>query len=321
MLILAIGDPHSKISNINDLQLLAAEILSIISDKKPDAVVILGDLHDYFERAHLQAWNSMVKFLDKISSAIQTYYIIGNHCSINNQIFLTDEHFFNAFKKWKNLTIVDKPRWLADNVLLVPYTPPGRFMEALETSGGWDMADVIFAHQEFFGAQMGPIVSTVGDTWDDDYPLVVSGHIHDRQWVGATVYYTGTPYQTSFGDKGEKSVALVDSKSGFITEIPIVTVPKRVSIKVTCAEFKNITLSVGNHYRVTINDTSENINSLKKTSKYKEISTIAKLILVPLDSAQVTKKTSKTDGYIDILKKTIAKESNLVQSLAEEVLK
>jgi DNA repair exonuclease SbcCD nuclease subunit len=320
MLILAVGDPHSKISNINDLQLLAAEILSIISEEKPDAVVILGDLHDYFERAHLQAWNSMVLFLDKISSAIDTYYIIGNHCSINNQIFLTDEHFFNAFKKWKNLTIVDKPLWLGKN-LLVPYTPPGRFIEALNTAGDWMLASVIFAHQEFFGAQMGAVVSTVGDIWDDDYPLVVSGHIHDRQWVGATVYYAGTPYQTSFGDKGEKSVAMVDTDSGFITEIPIKTVPKRISIKVTCSEFKSLMLSTGNHYRVTITDTSENINNLKKTKQYKDISGLAKIILIPLDAAQATKKVNKTDGYKDILKRSIAKESKLVQSLAEEVLK
>jgi DNA repair exonuclease SbcCD nuclease subunit len=320
MIILAIGDPHSKTSNINDLQLLAAEILSIVSEKKPDAVVILGDLHDYFERAHLQAWDSMVKFLDKISSVIETYYIIGNHCSINNQIFLTDEHFFNAFKKWQNLTIVDKPSWLED-ALLVPYTPPGRFMEALEAGDKWNLANVIFAHQEFFGAKIGPIVSTVGDIWNDDYPLVVSGHIHDRQWVGSNIYYTGTPYQTSFGDTGEKTVALVNTTSKLITEIPIKTVPKRVSLKMSCSEFKNLILSEGNHYRITVSDTSENINNLKKTKQYKDISTRAKIILIPFDVVQVTKKINKTDGYKEILKRYIANESKLVQSLAEEVLK
>lgn len=320
MLILAVGDPHSKVSNVNDLQLLAAELLTIISSKKPDAVVILGDLHDYFERAHLQAWDSMVRFLDKISSNIDTYYIVGNHCAINNQIFLTDEHFFNAFKKWKNLTIVDKPYWLQD-CLLVPYTPPGRFVEALNTTNSWEAAKVIFAHQEFLGAQMGPITSLTGDTWSGLNPLVVSGHIHDRQWVGNNIYYAGTPFQTSFGDTGEKSVALIDTESGSITEVPIVTVPKRISIRVDVAKFKELSINQENHYRITISDTSENITQIKKTNKFKEISLIAKIILVPIDAAQVTKKTVKTDGYSEILKKSIAKETKLVQSLAEEVMK
>lgn len=320
MIVLAVGDLHSKVSNVKDLQLLAAELLAIISIHKPDAAILLGDLHDSFERAHLQAWDSMVKFLDKISSAIDTYYLIGNHCSINNQIFLTDEHFFNAFKKWENLTVVDKHRWFG-GCLLMPYTPPGRFLEAIETAGGWDMADVIFAHQEFRGAQMGPITSLTGDAWSESNPLVVSGHIHDRQWVGNNIYYTGTPYQTSFGDTGEKTVALVDTETGAITEIPILTVPKRVSLRVTTAGFKDLSLSPGNHYRVTIGDTSESINALKKTNKYKEISAIAKIIIVPTDAAQVIKKVNKTDGYTEILKKSIAKESELVQSLAEEVLK
>lgn len=320
MKLLCVGDPHAKISNIKDIKLLAEKIVAIVKEIKPDAVVILGDLHDTSDHAYLQAWNSVISFLKLISDEIATYYIIGNHCAINNQIFLTDEHFFNAFKQWPNLTIVDYPTWVG-NCLMVPYVPPGRFIEALGAAGKWTDASVILAHQEFYGAQMGAITSMTGDMWSDSNPLVVSGHIHDSQWIGRNVYYVGTPYQTSFGDKGEKTIALVDTDNCNITTMPIIGMPKKISIKTNATEFLDLSVDDGHHYRITIHDTSERISKLKVTDFYKEVASKAKIISIPIDAAQISKSVAKTDNYASILKKSIEKESQLVQALAEEVLK
>ena len=320
MKLLCIGDPHAKISNIKDIRLLAEKIVAIVKDTKPDAVVIMGDLHDTSDHAYLQAWNSVISFLDVISSEITTYYIVGNHCAINNQIFLTDEHFFNAFKKWPNLIVVDWPTWVG-NCLMVPYVPPGRFIEALNSAGKWPSASVILAHQEFYGAQMGAITSLTGDYWSESNPLVVSGHIHDSQWIGRNVYYVGTPYQTSFGDKGEKTIALVDTDSCNITTLPIIGMPKKISIKTNTSEFLELSIDNGHHYRITIHDTSENISRLKTTEFYKKAALAAKIIFIPIDAAQMSKKVAKTDNYASLLKKSIEKETKLVQDLAEEVLK
>ena len=75
--------------------------------------------------------------------------------------------------------------------LFVPYVPPGRFVEALETykNINWKDVDCIFAHQEFYGCKMGAILSEEGDKWESKWPLVVSGHIHSRQWINKNIYY------------------------------------------------------------------------------------------------------------------------------------
>ena len=34
--------------------------------------------------------------------------LVGNHDYINNQQFLTNNHWMNAMKDWNNVTIIDK---------------------------------------------------------------------------------------------------------------------------------------------------------------------------------------------------------------------
>ncbi len=66
---------------------------------------------------------------------------------------------------------------------MVPYVPPGRFVEALNIIDNewWKNVNCIFAHQEFYGCKMGAIESIEGDKWDHSFPLVISGHIHSEQ--------------------------------------------------------------------------------------------------------------------------------------------
>jgi hypothetical protein len=107
---------------------------------------------------------------------------------------------------------------------------PGRFMEALGTknitrevlqSGKYRY---IFAHQEFFGAQMGGLISQMGDKWSIDYPPIISGHIHDYQ-VLDNITYTGTPYQTGYGDNPNKGIYILD-RSGKLEKISLNITPK-----------------------------------------------------------------------------------------------
>lgn len=65
----------------------------------------------------------------------------------------------------------------------------------------------IFAHQEFYGAKMGAIISEQGDKWPHEYPLIISGHIHDYGRPQNNIIYTGTPMQHAFGDQDTKSIS------------------------------------------------------------------------------------------------------------------
>ena len=51
--VLAVGDQHFKIDNIPLINKFIKKIIDIIDDKKPDVVVLLGDLLHTHERIHM----------------------------------------------------------------------------------------------------------------------------------------------------------------------------------------------------------------------------------------------------------------------------
>ena len=183
--VLVIGDPHIQVANIPQIDIFIERLIKLAISKEPDLIVIAGDLLHTHERLHTLALNKACELVDKMRKISLTYVLVGNHDYIQNQQFLTHNHWMNGLKEWNNTVIVDKViRTTIKNekFIFVPYVPPGRFQEALDTLGErWDDASCIFAHQEFFGCKMGAIISVEGDKWELTNPHVVSGHIHSRQ--------------------------------------------------------------------------------------------------------------------------------------------
>jgi DNA repair exonuclease SbcCD nuclease subunit len=216
---LVIGDPHLMNKNTLLNEAYVSEVIKIASTSKPTFIVILGDILDTHETIKVApckvATEELISGLAKISPV---FLIIGNHDLSDPNQFLTDNHIFNPLKRWRNVTVIDYPRYVNighKEFVMCPYVPPGRFMDALDrvTEDGyaWDLADCIFAHQEFYGAKYGGLGPSVkGDKWNEDYPPVISGHIHDEQLVGENVYYPGASIQHSFGENHKKYVWLVD---------------------------------------------------------------------------------------------------------------
>lgn len=219
-----IGDPHFKASKVK----LGEEFIERCVDKarnvQPDFIVCLGDTLDTNNVIYVHPLMLAEKFLDELTSIAPTYLLIGNHDYINQSQYLTNNHGFGAFKKWPNLTVVDKPTMVehkGKKFIMAPYVPKGRFVEALDecftTSTDYDSNDgvdirewlnvtAIFAHQEFMDCKMGAHVSEDGDEWDEDWPPVFSGHIHEEQLVGENVYYPGSSVQHGYGDTPNKKV-------------------------------------------------------------------------------------------------------------------
>lgn len=236
MKILCIGDPHFKITNLPECDILISSILKLIEDTIPDLVVIMGDILDTHERLHTICLNKAVKFIRKISKHTKVYVLVGNHDMISHQEFLSENHWMYVLKGIsENIVIVDKPYstsfWYEyDNyvikTILCPYVAPGRFIEALKMGKlkgtnheqdidniniiqNIDDINIIFAHQEFFNCKFGAINSTVGDKWNKDYCMVISGHIHNRDLLQENIYYTGSPMQHAFGESYKKSICLL----------------------------------------------------------------------------------------------------------------
>jgi DNA repair exonuclease SbcCD nuclease subunit len=267
--IFVIGDPHFKISNVEETNEMCEKILIQLEKIEPHAVVCLGDVLDRHETIHVGPLLRSIDFFQKISSKFPLYILIGNHDRPSNQVYLTEEHPFTALKNWRNTWVVDK---VMENIidgkkfLFVPYVPPGRFMEAIEGSGIQSLKEYscIFAHQEFYGAKMGVCESIVGDSWSLENPLVVSGHIHDFDELAPNLIYTGTPIQHGFGDREDKGVFLFRFKDDKFEYDKIdLDLPKKKIIKISFSDVSLLNVDHKSYYKIIISGTPEELKTLK----------------------------------------------------------
>lgn len=283
--ILFVGDQHVQVSNLSEIDLLIQKIVSIITENEIEIVILGGDMLHTHERLHTTALNKACEFIDTMRTHARTFVLVGNHDYEGNQQFLTNRHWLNPLKEWDNVVIVDKVicEYFGDSkCIFVPYVPPGRFVEALNTcSNSWLDAACIFAHQEFKGCKMGAIESIEGDEWLAEYPLVVSGHIHSRQIIGTNIYYSGSAMQHAFGESEHNSVVVLKfgSDSSFpksisdkITEIPV-DLPRKRIVYIDADSINDYTIPSESEDKIKLTvygDTSQ-FQAIKKTQKYKKI--------------------------------------------------
>lgn len=218
MRFLAIGDPHFKVNNQDETDIMCREIDTIIDEVAPDVVVVLGDTLDRHDTVKTQVQERAVDWLASIKNKVTLVLLIGNHDLKSNDQFFSTQHPFTALKEWDNTIVVDRAIRI-DDIIFCPYVPPGRFHEALSYVEDYRSAKLIFAHQEFRGVSIDNFISTVGDQWDEDEPPVVSGHIHQQSCPSSNILYTGTPIQQSYAECPNKMIWIVTvNDDGFSTK-------------------------------------------------------------------------------------------------------
>lgn len=290
--ILTVGDPHFKVSNVQDSTQMTLALLKLATELKPTLIVVLGDVLDRHETIHVTPLTQACKMLKQLAEIAQTYVLIGNHDRPNNSDFLSEQHPFTALKGWPNLTIVDKVIdasciYHGQTLTFVPYVPPGRFLEALNSNGtAWKQSMVIFAHQEFKGAQMGAIKSTEGDEWPLDHPYVISGHIHDYHQLQTNVLYTGTPMQHAFGDRDDKTVTLVTIDGEVSHKQISLGLPKRFIVHLKPSQIELYEPPTGCMIKIVVNGTMAELKTVAKLDRIKQ--------LIKLGIKVVYKETAET---------------------------
>ena len=210
-------------------------------------------------------------FIKELAKIKYTFVLVGNHDRINNKVFLTEEHSLIGLKNQKNINIVDKV-FKFKHFLFVPYVEPGRFQEALDTLS-FDMSEVkaIFAHQEFYGAQMKSIKSEIGDKWLESQAPIFSGHIHSYQQVQANIFYIGTPYQLNFGESEDKALALLNVTSdSFNIERIYLNYIKKKTLIIKADDLEKIELAKDIMWRLIIEDDVKYIKKILSQSHIKE---------------------------------------------------
>jgi len=273
MKVLFLGDIHIKFTNLLEVDKLQNEVVQYCNISKPTYFILGGDILDTHERVNIQLLNRAYELIKCFRAIAPVYIIVGNHDYINNQQFLTDEHWMNGMKEWDNVVVVDAPTFIDNTFLLVPYVPIGRFVEAIETvTTDWKALACIFAHQEIKGCKMGAITSTDGDVWDESWPLLISGHIHETQKVGSNVIYPGSVINHSYSanNQGVSEFTFTDSHvSEFKVDIKL---EKKKTLYRSIPDVDaNGLLSLTKNHRLLLDGEMKDITSFKKTQMYKDL--------------------------------------------------
>ena len=312
MKVLAIGDPHFKTSNIKEVEVFIERILTLSTQITPDIIVILGDLLHEHERLHTTPLNKAYEFVKKMSKITLTYVVVGNHDLINNQQFLTKNHWMNAMKDWPNVKVVDDIVTHNSEFLLCPYVPPGRFMEAISKVDNWKDYKAIFCHQEFYGCKMGAIISSDGDKWDKKYPDVISGHIHSNQTI-ENVYYPGSSMQHAFGESEKNIIPILqfgDEKGYKLEEIDLKLPRKKILYKDVDDLEELVIKPTEDKLKISLHGNYEQFKTFKKSAKYKELLSKGIVVVYKYDKKKIDTDTYKDCDFIDILNDIVDKESN-----------
>ncbi len=223
------------------------------------------------------------EYLNTLCSFAHTYVLVGNHDKNDNQQYLNTEHWLNCLKTNSKLTIVDKVivETIEGSVYtFAPFVPDGRFIEALNSQKRkWESSLVIFAHQTFDGAKMGAIVSENVEQWQSNFPLCVSGHIHQSQWIGNNLYYTGSCMQHSFGDNDKKTLALIeDNKVSTIDlELPTKKMIYLDADEIDDFDCKNL-VKENVEFKVVVTGDSDVFKSFQKSTKFRDVQKLAKVV-------------------------------------------
>lgn len=329
---IAIGDPHFKASNVPEATVMVDRICQKIKDLDPTFVVCLGDILHTHEKIHVEPLCLATSFLLRMAQLKPTYLIIGNHDRPNNSDFLTNKHAFNGLKDHPNMYIIDttKEYKIGDyRFVFVPYVYPGRFMEALnKIENPLTETKCIFAHQEFLGAKMGAIESTVGDPWPIINPLVVSGHIHDYDDLQTNMIYTGTPMQHAFGDRDDKTISLFEfipiqkeeDKGWKQTRLELNLIKRKI-VRMKCSELNNDWQPPKNCLvKLILYGSDAELKTIMKHPKVKELQKVGISIAYKENSNSLTsplKNPKPYQNYLTTLYQEISTDSNLIQMYQE----
>ena len=317
MKFLTIGDIHIKDDNYTMRQSFYDKLVGFLHESNNlfDHVVILGDVLDKHEKLNTTYMNEAIDLFKRIVGIIHgdLIVLVGNHDMINNQQICNPKGHWMYGIVIPRVVIVDKPVVIY-NCVFCPYLPPSTFYDTLCSYIAEDVlkqVDGFFAHQEFIGSSMNTFLSEHGDAFDflTDTQWVVSGHIHDRQWLKNTVdqpkiFYVGSVMQHSLGDNDRKIIALCTFPSNppSLTEIDL-HVPTRIHKKIKPSELESW-MSVAelhryNKYTLSVECSPDEFKQIK--SRFKKLPDNLQIKHIPI-LVQVQQLPDRTKTFIEACK-------------------
>lgn len=249
---LHLGKRVNEFSMLEDQAFILQEILRIIDEEQPQAVVLAGDIYDKSVPSG-EAVQLFDGFLWELSSRkLQVFVISGNHDSPERLSFggrLMEGSGIHLAPVYSGKV---EPAVLEDaygpvNVYLLPFLKPahvrryfpeeeiGSYTEALRKAVEAmeihkEQRNVLVTHQFVTGASRSDSEEiSVGGSDNVDasvfaaFDYVALGHIHGPQNIGSPrIRYCGTPLKYSFSEAGQqKSVTVAELKEKGSLEVTV----------------------------------------------------------------------------------------------------
>ena len=269
---LHIGKRVNEVSMIEDQEYILLQILRIIDDEKPDAVLICGDVYDKSVPS-AEAVTLFDDFLCRLAKReIPVLIISGNHDSPERLAFgkhfleRADIHISSVYDgKTESITLRDDHGEVV--FWLLPFIKPAHvkrfypdegiesYADALRVAVaqmGLDTAkrNVLLTHQFVTGAATceSEDISVGGsDNVDaavfDDFDYVALGHLHGGQNIGSSrIRYCGTPLKYSFSEaEHHKSVTVVKLGGKGSLELELRPLLPRRDLRIIRGTFAEVT--------------------------------------------------------------------------------
>ena len=269
---LHIGKRVNEVSMIDDQEYILLQILRIIDDEKPDAVLICGDVYDKSVPS-AEAVTLFDDFLCRLAAReIPVLIISGNHDSPERLAFgkrlleRADIHISSVYDgKTESVTLSDGHGEV--DFWLLPFVKPAHVKRFCPDEGIESYTDalrvaveqmglntakrnVLLTHQFVTGAATceSEDISVGGsDNVDasvfEDFDYVALGHLHSPQNVGfSRIRYCGTPLKYSFSEAGHhKSVTVVKLGAKGDLELELRPLLPRRDLRIIRGSFAEVT--------------------------------------------------------------------------------
>ena len=270
---LHIGKRVNEVSMIDDQEYILLQILRIIDDEKPDAVLICGDVYDKTVPS-AEAVTLFDDFLCRLAARkIPVLIISGNHDSPERLAFgkrlleRADIHISSVYDgQTESVTLSDDHGEV--DFWLLPFVKPAHvkrfypdegiesYTDALRVAVeqmGLDTTkrNVLLTHQFITNAlpcKSEDIVSVGGsDNVDasvfEDFDYVALGHLHSPQNIGSSrIRYCGTPLKYSFSEADHhKSVTVVKLGAKGDLELELRPLLPRRDLRIIRGSFAEVT--------------------------------------------------------------------------------
>jgi DNA repair exonuclease SbcCD nuclease subunit len=207
---LFVGDPHAKVSNLDEMSKLINFVANQSNKEKYDFVVLAGDLFNDHSLVRLEValfWKSAIEQLR--TSFKKVIILVGNHDLAGSKQMETQLSSIHLVSKDdSSVMVIDKPTNYMD-IAFIPYMSSEEdFIKATEELWENGCHNLLICHQTFNGAKYDNGFFAPGgfDLEKIKQGKIISGHIHTFQEFDKIVYPGTARWDTRSDANQEKGI-------------------------------------------------------------------------------------------------------------------